>query len=1166
MADIPANANSTAETASIIMDKINTTILKTAIEAIPLLTQDNYTLWKNRVENMLDLQELLTPLTSPTGVLSSYEDVQLRTILTSKLESTIHANVITHDNEKSSKKIWKSISDYFASSQASNPAQVFNAVLHIQFNPNDVRDFINQVKSALSRLHEVGIDLPKDIIAYLILHKLPPSMINISQQITHSEKPITTDLVLDHLCLYSNDQQILAISAASSKSVLVFLLTDDSKKCKKGWHKPRSTGHTLPNCWFLYPHLRPSQDGEKGKKSEQSVSSFHSSSSKPSASFVLDSGSSSHMISDINLFISLDHSEQGVVRTSSGEESLEIKGIGSVKLIHEHGELFLHQVLYVPNLIINLLSVRCLALEDYNVQFFKHSFSISRNNNLLISGHYEGNLPCLNFSNVQTRSFLSSAEELHKSLGHNVTKCEACALGKITKASFKSKHQRAKRPFKELHLDLIGPITPISREGDKYILTVVDSNTRYCSAIPINKKSDVVEILSTIIDYEAKRFGYHPSVLHSDRGGEFINMAMEDYCQRHLIKHRTADPYTPQQNGLAERHNRTIIESLQTILTDSKISNRFWNDIVKVSTLTLNQIPSHRSNKSPYELFRGRSLPLDYFHPLGNPIVFLNEPKKPGTKIYPKGSRGKLIGYNEELLSYCILAEDGRIIDTKSVQFLEFRPEEHSFKLDDDEEFEIVLERGTTPQIIDETNKEAVETKNEELTELLNPAPVTRVLRERTAKIKPIRYSCLTSDPSSFKKAINSEEKERWIQAANDELNSIESHEVWEDMWDTPESHLRTTWVFRTKPATLSSVEKKKAQLCIQGFLQLPGVDYNETFAPTGKFSTLLILLTLAVEKQLPLRQFDVKAAFLYAPLKETIYIKTPKGSKRKSPFLRLKKSLNGLKQAPANWFKMLTSWLKDINYVQSSSNPCLFSHKDGDSFVFFHVNDSIVAGKVDAFEDLFLLRFPNSSAHDPDTLLGMELNQNQDSVLHCWKYLKGTIDLKLTLRPDSSDGVNNIKYYTDATWADDLESRLSRSGSICFWKSCPIAWNSKKQNNIALSSTEAELNTLSDGVQESQWITYLIEELWKEKLEPSEFNVDHLGLLEKIKNFGSNSKTKHLDIKMKWLREMKNSNQINVKLIPSEDMVADALTKASNASSLQRLQQRCFLVLFSPS
>ncbi|KNZ55043.1 hypothetical protein VP01_2783g3 [Puccinia sorghi] len=262
------NTHSTAETASSEMNQIKNTILKTVIEAIPLLTQDNYTLWRNRVENMLDLQELLDPLVSPTGVLSATEDVQLRTILTSKLESSIHVNVITHDNEKSSKKIWKYISEYFASSQASNCAQVFNVVLHIQFNPNNVQELITQVKSALSRLHEVGIDLPKDIIAYLLLHKLPPNMTNISQQITHSDKEITAELVLDHLRLYANDQQVLANSGGSSKSTSVALLTDDSKKCKKGWHNPRATGHMLPNCWFLYPHLRPAQDGEKGKKNE----------------------------------------------------------------------------------------------------------------------------------------------------------------------------------------------------------------------------------------------------------------------------------------------------------------------------------------------------------------------------------------------------------------------------------------------------------------------------------------------------------------------------------------------------------------------------------------------------------------------------------------------------------------------------------------------------------------------------------------------------------------------------------------------------------------------------------------------------------------------------------------------------------------------------------
>jgi hypothetical protein len=186
--------------------------------------------------------------------------------------------------------------------------------------------------------------------------------------------------------------------------------------------------------------------------------------------------------------------------------------------------------------------------------------------------------------------------------------------------------------------------------------------------------------------------------------------------------------------------------------------------------------------------------------------------------------------------------------------------------------------------------------------------------------------------------------------------------------------------------------------------------------------------------------------------------------------------------------------------------------------------------------------------------------------VIHCWKYLLGTSDLKLNLTPDSTDQSSALEYFTDATWANDLETRISRSGTICFWKSCPVSWSSKKQKNITSSSTEAEMNTLSDGAQENQWISFLVEELWKEKLNPTEFHVDNQGLVEKIKNFGSHSKTKHLDIKGKWLRDLKSSNQINVRLIPSEEMVADALTKASNHQSLQRLKERCFLVIFSPN
>ncbi|KNZ47026.1 hypothetical protein VP01_6745g1, partial [Puccinia sorghi] len=118
----------------------------------------------------------------------------------------------------------------------------------------------------------------------------------------------------------------------------------------------------------------------KHDRLEQSVSSFHSSISYPSMHFVLDSGSSAHMTSNINLFFAISLKEERVVRKSSGAESLRIKGNGSIKLSNERGDFIFNNVLYVPKLCVNLLLVRCLLLKGYEVFFEINLFYIKQNN------------------------------------------------------------------------------------------------------------------------------------------------------------------------------------------------------------------------------------------------------------------------------------------------------------------------------------------------------------------------------------------------------------------------------------------------------------------------------------------------------------------------------------------------------------------------------------------------------------------------------------------------------------------------------------------------------------------------------------------------------------------------------------------------------------------
>lgn len=249
-------------------DSLTATILKTAMEAIPLLTLDNYLIRRNRIVNMMDLQEdLYAKLTkqkrdthaNPVG-LNHSENVRIQTILTSKLNITVQANIITSNNKKDAHQIWADINEYLSSNHASNQARIFKEFLCIPFTFANIPGFITKTKTALSRLHEVGIDLLTDIIAYLILEKLPASMDTVVQQITHSKKKILPEQVLDHLQMFNNNQFLnrdLPADKPEESSNLLSFLTSNVKPCNDKWHNPKAA-QPEGRCLKLYPHLKPS--------------------------------------------------------------------------------------------------------------------------------------------------------------------------------------------------------------------------------------------------------------------------------------------------------------------------------------------------------------------------------------------------------------------------------------------------------------------------------------------------------------------------------------------------------------------------------------------------------------------------------------------------------------------------------------------------------------------------------------------------------------------------------------------------------------------------------------------------------------------------------------------------------------------------------------------
>lgn len=239
------------------MDNINPTILKTTIEAIPILTEDNFTIWRTRITTLLNFAQLKDAIGSDSESLSPTDNSILTLILISKLSSPVHTNLITAQNKESAKEIWKAILKHFVSSKPLNWDRVYSQFSSISFDENNIQSFITEVKTGVNKLHKICIVLPVDILTYMILDKLLDSMRNIKQQITHSnfQSKINPNAVLDHLRIHMNEKRMNNGTSSGSQQ-LASLFTDASGKCKPKKNNTMAN-HPKHKCWMLYPHLRP---------------------------------------------------------------------------------------------------------------------------------------------------------------------------------------------------------------------------------------------------------------------------------------------------------------------------------------------------------------------------------------------------------------------------------------------------------------------------------------------------------------------------------------------------------------------------------------------------------------------------------------------------------------------------------------------------------------------------------------------------------------------------------------------------------------------------------------------------------------------------------------------------------------------------------------------
>jgi hypothetical protein len=391
------------------------------------------------------------------------------------------------------------------------------------------------------------------------------------------------------------------------------------------------------------------------------------------------------------------------------------------------------------------------------------------------------------------------------------------------------------------------------------------------------------------------------------------------------IKRQLTIAYTPQQNGVAERKNSTMVEMARSVLQTKGLRNSFWGDVVATSVYILNRCPTSALDiMTPYEAWYEKKPNVNHFRVFGC-VAYVHVVDQKRQKLDPKSELCIFVGYSEQSKAYMLYNPlSNRIVVSRDIIFYEggvyghkkFHDDMFKSILDKDIIDDIDNEQPTNISVPSATNPPISPSSNSSVpsTSPTSSANSTRKVRrlsdiyqrskspthEENQIGETVNFSLLSKadfEPSCFKDACTNEV---WLQAMQEEIYSIHMNDTWE-LTKTPhdKKKIGTKWVYKTKYNSDGSVERHKERLVAKGLTQRYGIDYQETFAPVARQETVRVMISLAAQKKWNIHHMDVKSAFLNGCLEEEVFVEQPQvfevqGKEHK--VYKLKKALYGLK------------------------------------------------------------------------------------------------------------------------------------------------------------------------------------------------------------------------------------------------------------------------------
>uniref|UniRef100_A0A1B6DFK3 Integrase catalytic domain-containing protein n=2 Tax=Clastoptera arizonana TaxID=38151 RepID=A0A1B6DFK3_9HEMI len=734
--------------------------------------------------------------------------------------------------------------------------------------------------------------------------------------------------------------------------------------------------------------------------------------------FVLDSGATNHWVSQkLEKYMnSVEEMPQAMqIKIANGEYIKGTKrGLLGLKVFNsktnDYSSITISAII-VPSSNYNLLSVKRLSVKGYEVKFEKGGeYAMIMNDKL--------HLQCKSFGNLYVTKFLlqtvdseechiaTSAEAMlwHQRLGHlneqslklmklpgNYGMCSPCNQGKAKRKPFKNVElSRSSKIGELIHSDLAGPFKTETLNGERYYQTITDDHSHFVKVYLLKTKD---EAESNIMNYvrELKAKGYYCSRIRSDGGGEFSSNALKNFCKQKGIVNEYSLHYTPQQDGVSERLNFTLMSKVRTLFAETNLPKYLWGEAICCVAYQLNRSPTKTLNgKIPAQVFLGK-FDLKKLKVFGSKAWAYKLPV-PADKLATRAVECVMVGYGSNGYRVWNPASN-KVFKSRDIRF-----DENTFVHKAKENLYV------PPLIIDSDSSEQVPTQEQCSIQNVqnNVAPLGSIVNKhglkkstRATKIPSkfdqfvvykdqddkdsdidsvnLAFSLCTGIPSNYDEAITSDKE--WKYAVQKEIDALVKYDTWKNA-DLPQGSkaIDTRWIF-----TIKADGTKRARLVAKGYQEQVA---SNLYAPVAQLPTIRLFMSVALQRKWEIRQLDIPSAFLNGKLDSDVYIKPPKGVTSSTNVLKLNKSLYGLRSAPRSWNDMFNAAVVKYGLTRSARDFCLYSGED--VYLIIWVDDILIAGNSTQCIKLSDYLKTNFNAKDfgiVNNFLGSQITVKENSI-----------------------------------------------------------------------------------------------------------------------------------------------------------------------------------------